>query len=92
MRRRARIEIARNYLQELYDKDVQKLVFDPVQPAKAAQTPLKTRTLAERKAARIEMSKLSDRILAGFRTRSKYHQPRKEAPEPWRQYLGQPPK
>jgi hypothetical protein len=44
----------------------------------------------ERKAARIEMKKLSDRILAGFRSRYKFHQPRKPAPEPWREFVGRP--
>ena len=65
-----------------------KLKFDPVQPKKEKSSGLKTRTLAERKAARVEMAKLSDRILSGFRSRYKYHQPRPSTPEPWRDYLG----
>jgi hypothetical protein len=69
---------------------VQKLVFDPVRPAKEAPTALKTRTRAERNAARVEMAKLSERIFAGFRSRSKYHQPRKATPEPWREFLREP--
>jgi len=66
-----------------------KLEFDPVHPEKETSSPSKARTLAERKAARLEMTKLSERILSGFRSRYKYRQPRKETPEPWRQYLGQ---
>lgn len=68
-----------------------KLKFDPVKPEKAKAAGLKPRTLAERKAARVEMTKLSDRILSGFRTRHKYHQPRPATPEPWRKYLPQRP-
>jgi hypothetical protein len=68
-----------------------KIVSDPIQPVTPIRVALKARTLAERKAARLEMTKLSDRILSGFRTRPKYIQPRKAEPEPWRQYLGESP-
>jgi hypothetical protein len=65
-----------------------KLKFDPVHPEKQKSAGLKTRTLAERKAARVEMAKLSERIVSGFKSRYKYHQPRPATPEPWRQFLG----
>jgi hypothetical protein len=67
-----------------------KLVFDPVHPQKQISSASQARTLAERKAARLEMAKLSDRILSGFRSRYKYYQPRKATPEPWREALGRP--
>ena len=66
-----------------------KLKFDPVHPEKRQSPALKARTTAERKAARVEMAKLGDRILSGFRSRYKYHQSRPATPEPWRQFLRQ---
>jgi hypothetical protein len=79
--------ITSQYAGGRYAKDVEKLVFDPVQPVTEIKASLTTRTRAERKVARAEMTKLSDRILSGFKTRHKYHQPRKETAEPWRQFL-----
>jgi hypothetical protein len=61
---------------------VPKFVSEPVlptQPTPAAE--LKPRTLTERQAARVEMTKLNDRILAGFRSRSRYQQPRRDISE-----------
>jgi hypothetical protein len=66
-----------------------KLKSDPIIPEKQKPAGLKPRTLAQRKAARVEMAKLSDRIVSGFKSRYKYHQPRPATPEPWRQFIGQ---
>jgi hypothetical protein len=73
--------------QATYGKVVPKLVFNPAQPAKREPEVVTATTDAKRKADRAKMSELSERILAGFRSRSKYQRPRKEAAEPWRDYM-----
>lgn len=64
-----------------------KLFSDPTQPPKQKVEAMSPRTLAERKAVRLEMRKLNARILEGFRNRARYRQPRRETPEPWRDFI-----
>jgi hypothetical protein len=64
-----------------------RLFSDPTEPPKQKAEAMLPRTLAERKAARREMIKLNARILEGFRNRARYRQPRRETPEPWREFI-----
>jgi hypothetical protein len=66
----------------MYQGNVPKILSDPVMPPQTEPAAaLKPRTLSQRQAARVEMTKLNERILAGFRSRARYHQPRRDNPD-----------
>jgi hypothetical protein len=63
----------------MYQGNVPKLLSDLVMPQQIAPAAaLKPRTLTERQAVRLEMTKLNERILSGFRSRARYQQPRRD--------------